>query len=219
MKNNKTSILSLIFVMATYSPTPIDGAVGDLLNKITPDGAGVKMTQEAGKVTDMLLQKHLPALHKTAVEASSSIASDAAGKIADGITEAAPTIGSEAAGKFTQLGEKLAPAVKAIGFAYAASQVWSMGKDMVHGVQWTRSYFWPTEQEKKAAAMHAIKVNREYEAVMAEIDFKHCLKEHARSERNQEGMPSVCQSLAQAFAMAAGAEEADKVKRVFREYF
>lgn len=97
-------------------------------------GIGVKAVNAGGVVVNGILEKHLPKVGEIVVNASANIGVEATKIAAPALTDASAKLGVEAANAF-------APAATILAGAYAATQVYSMGKDITQTVRW---YFWPT---------------------------------------------------------------------------
>lgn len=117
------------------------------------------------------------------------------------VKETSAKLGSQAAGKF-------APALTIIAAGYAVGQLWSMGKDV-------KSYFWPSNEE----IAHGIEVDEKLAQLVAKKAFKACLLKNVHSERNSSGIPCDCESMKQAYAMAAGHVQAEEITQTFNICF
>ncbi|MDR3550016.1 MAG: hypothetical protein P4L31_01270 [Candidatus Babeliales bacterium] len=144
-------------------------------------------------------------------EAGVSIAdgiSDGLAKAGDGIGDGIKDGFVEGSKKFgIESVEKLAPAVNVAVGIYAATQVWSVGKDI-------HSHFRPNAAQR-ADDMEA---HRRLAFFQAAQSYHTCMKNNKTTPRTSLGFPANCHSLEEAFVEVGGRKEVDERKETFKEY-
>jgi len=124
-------------------------------------------------------------------------------------------IGLQAVEKITETGDKFAFAAGVCAGAYAFTQFWSIGKDVVSIGKSVKSYVSPSEEEKA----HAYIIHEQYEFLKTKKEFRTCLLQKANTERGPSGRPQACEDMARLFAMTAGDGELSKLTKTFNKHY
>ncbi len=189
MKNIKKVLLSAVITITAITHH-------SKMHSIFDKAAGVAMAEKF----DEVLAKHMPKLEKlgdtlatSGPEMSKVALSDASKELSKGIVEASSKFGAEAA---KTLAPALDIAAKAAGVGVLVYGTYTLATT----VSDVYNYYNPDKekQERIHAASEAV------DLLKARRGFRDCLTNNARTPRNDEGLPTVCDKFSQTFRMVAG---------------
>jgi len=204
MKIKKNIILSLILLVGMQTSHVITAGIWEktidglksIVDACKPDGMGVKGIKESGKVINQLAENHLSQVGDIAKDVSAKLASEGAGKLADGLKESV---------------EKVVPVLSVLAGVYSLTKIWPITKEVAVGI---RSFFWQSQEEKS----HAMEVDEKYKQLTAKRAFRECLSNKAHVEKNSSGIPCACQETAKLYAVLAGIEKANDMEEAYKQY-
>lgn len=169
----------------------------------------------AVKTVDEVVNRHMPDIKKIADTLSTSgpeiskvALSDASKELSKGLVEASSKFGSEAA---AILAPSLEIAAKAAGVGVAVYTTYKV----VGTVNDIYNYCNP-DQEKQAridAAAEAVDI------LKAKRAFRTCLMGNPRTPRNDEGLPTICESFSNTYRLVAGQDALDEMTTNFKNAY
>lgn len=160
----------------------------------TASKAGVTMARDIGvESTKVFVNGGLEAA-KIAADTGLEVSKIAA----DGVVKSSERVGLAAT-------QELAPYVGAAVCIYALKEVATIGSDLYE-------YNYPGE-EKKAKINEAREKNEFYDA---KRNFRSCLINNSKAQRNNSGLPVACEDLGRMFTMMAGRGALDDMTETFK---